>query len=214
MNPKVDLKSPIKILVADDHPVVLDGVVAMVNSASDMDVVATATGGAEALKAYMLNSVDVVLLDLNMPGMDGLSVITAIRSKSPDVRIIAFTSFSGDVRASRVIKAGAKGFLLKTSARSELLDAIRAVHRGETYLSSTVALEIAMNTGRKELTPREVEVLKQIATCGPTKLVATEMGISEGTIKIHIKSVLAKLDVIDRTQAIYASLKRGIISNW
>ena len=98
MNPKVDLKSPIKILIADDHPVVLDGVVAMVNSASDMDVVATATGGAEALKAYMLNSVDVVLLDLNMPGMDGLSVITAIRSKSPDVRIVELQLDCGRMR--------------------------------------------------------------------------------------------------------------------
>ena len=214
MNPKATLKSPIKLMVADDHPVVLDGLVAMVNAESDMKVVATATDGVEALEAFELNSVDVALLDLNMPRMDGISVIAAIRSRSPDARIIAFTSFSGDVRASRVIRAGAKGFLLKTSARADLVDAIRAVHRGDTYLSSAVALEIATHIGRKELTPREVEVLKQVAIYGPNKLVATEMGISEGTIKIHIKSVLAKLDVIDRTQAIYASLKRGIITNW
>ena len=207
-----DVVGRIRVLIADDHPMMLSGIAAMLSAEPDMAVVAQAATGAGAIEAFRIHRPDIVLLDLNLPDLDGIAVIGQIRSEFPEAGIVVLTSYAGDVHAARATKAGAQAFLLKTMIRSEMLQAIRQVHSGGRYLPESVAQEIAVHIADRELTEREIEVLRMVAKMGPNKRVAAAMGVAEGTIKVHMKSVISKLGAVDRTQAVAIAIRRGIIS--
>lgn len=202
---------PIRILVADDHPILREGVAAILSLQKDMEVAGEAETGAQAVQLYDDLRPDIVLMDLRMPGMNGVEAIEKIRSAHPEARIIVLTTYSGDAKALEAMRAGAAGFLLKSSLRRELLDAIRAVHRGQRHLHPEVAQDIALHAIEESLSPREVEILQMIAGGHSNKQVAWRLGVAEETIKSNIKSIFAKLRVNDRTHAVTTAAKRGII---
>jgi DNA-binding NarL/FixJ family response regulator len=201
----------IRILVADDHPVLRDGVAAILENQVDMTMVGEARNGGEAVECFRALRPDVTLMDLQMPGMNGVDAIAAIRSDYPGARIIVLTTYTGDVQAVRALKAGAVGYLLKNSLRTELIDAIRNVHRGQRHVHRDVAEEIAMHVVDEVLTERETGILRLVAIGKANKQVASELGLSEETIKGHLKSIFSKLDVADRTHAVTVAARRGII---
>lgn len=203
--------STIRILAVDDHPVLRDGISAILAPQSDMELVGEASDGAEAVAAFRSLRPDVTLMDLQMPVMDGLSAIAEIRAEARNARIIVLTTYEGDVQAVRALKAGASAYLLKTSLRKELLEAIRTVHAGRRYVPAEIAQEIAMHAGDETLSPRELEILQLVADGHANKGIAWKLSISEDTVKAHLKNVFAKLDVRDRTQAVTAALRRGIV---
>ncbi len=209
---KEDGAARIRLLIADDHPMMLSGISAMIAAEPDMTVVAQAETGAATIAAFREHRPDVTLLDLNLPDLDGIAVIGRIRAEFPDARIVVVTSYAGDVHAARATKAGAQAFLLKTMMREEMLQAIRQVHAGGRYLPESVAQDIAVHIADRDLTEREIEVLRFVAKIGPNKRVATAMGVAEGTIKVHMKSVMSKLGAVDRTQAVAIAIRRGIIT--
>lgn len=206
-----DGTAPIRILIADDHPMLREGVRAVLDMQPDMVVVGEAATGADAIRLFEEHLPDVVLMDLQMPEMSGVQAVEAIRERHPDTRIIILTTYSGDAKALAAMRAGASGFLLKSSLRRELLSAIRAVHRGQRHLHPDIAQEIALHAIQEPLTPREIEVLNMIAAGHANKQVAWKLGVSEETIKSNIKSIFAKLHVSDRTHAVTVAAKRGII---
>jgi DNA-binding NarL/FixJ family response regulator len=201
----------IRILVVDDHPVLRDGVAAILETQPDMTLVGEARDGAEAIVRFRELKPDVTLMDLQMPGVGGVAAITAIRAEFPHARILVLTTYDGDVQAVRALKAGALGFLLKSSLRMELLEAIRDVHRGRGHINRDVASEIASHIANDPLTEREVTVLRLVALGKANKQVAYELGLAEETIKAHLKTIFLKLDVADRTHAVTVAAKRGII---
>ena len=201
----------IRVLVVDDHPVLRDGVAAVLENQSDMTMVGEARDGAEAIERFRALRPDVTLMDLQMPGMNGVAAITAIRSEFPGARIIVLTTYAGDVQAVRALKAGAIGYLLKSSLRTELIDAIHNVHRGQRHLHRDVADEIARHVVDEFLTEREIAILRLVAIGKANKQVAAELGLSEETVKGHLKSIFSKLDVADRTHAVTVAARRGII---
>jgi DNA-binding NarL/FixJ family response regulator len=201
----------IRLLVADDHPVVRTGIAGLVNAEPDMEVVAQAEDGTSAVAAFELLRPDVTLMDLQMAGLDGIGAITRIRAIDPNARIVVLTTYSGDMQALRALRAGACGYLLKTMIRADMLTAIRAAHAGENFLPPALAAAMESHATEQQLTAREVEVLKLVAISGRNKLVADQMGLSEATIKVHMKNILAKLGASDRVQAIVIALRRGII---
>ena len=201
----------IRILIADDHPVVREGLVAMINRREDMTVVAEASDGREALAEFMLHRPDVSLLDLRMPEMDGADAIAAIRAQAPAARLIVLTTYDDDEDIHRGLQAGAKAYLLKDAPREELLACIRAVHEGRTLISPAIAAKLADHVSTTTLTARELDVLRLVADGNPNKAIAVALFISEGTVKTHINSLLRKLDAADRTQAVTIALKRGIL---
>lgn len=203
--------SPIRILIADDHPMLREGVGAAIGMQSDMAIVGEATTGDEAAASYDRLRPDVVLMDLRMPGMSGLKAIEMIRRVHPDARIIVLTTYSGDVQALQALRAGAAGYLLKSSLRRELLDAIRSVHAGRQHLNPEVAQNIALNATSETLTARETEVLQLIARGYANKQIAWNLQLAEDTIKSYIKNIFGKLQVKDRTHAVTTAAKRGII---
>lgn len=203
--------SPIRILIADDHPMLREGVGAAIGMQSDMAIVGEATTGDEAAASYDRLRPDVVLMDLRMPGMSGLKAIEMIRRAHPDARIIVLTTYSGDVQALQALRAGAAGYLLKSSLRRELLDAIRSVHAGRQHLNPEVAQNIALNATSETLTARETEVLQLIARGYANKQIAWNLQLAEDTIKSYIKNIFGKLQVKDRTHAVTTAAKRGII---
>ncbi|GAA0742033.1 response regulator transcription factor [Ideonella azotifigens] len=211
MNPAPQPAAPIRLLVADDHMVVRTGIVGLVDAEDDMTVIAQADDGHAAVDAFRQHRPDVTLMDLQMPGMDGIEAITAIRAEAPDARIVVLTTYGGDAQAVRALRAGAKGYLLKTMIRSEMLSAIRAAHQGQDFIPPAMAAAIGAHAGQQALSPREIEVLRMVANSGRNKLAAAEMGITEGTIKVHMKNILAKLEAKDRVQAVMIALRRGII---
>jgi two-component system, NarL family, response regulator len=203
--------SPIRILAVDDHPVVRDGIAGLVGIQTDMTLVAQAANGREAIQQFRSHRPDVTLMDLQMPEMNGLDALIAIRTEFPDARVIVLTTYEGDVHILRALRAGAQGYLLKNTLHSELLQTIRAVHAGRRSLSSEASFQIAQHVSDQTLTPAEVVVLRLIAAGKANKEIAGDLGITEDTVKGRVKSILAKLDANDRTHAAIIAVKRGII---
>ena len=207
----MSLTPPIAILCADDHPVIRSGLQAVVNLEPDMCMVAEAANGEEAIEMYRQHRPDVVLMDLRMPVMDGLTAMTAILGEFPDARIIALTTYEGDDDIHRALSVGARGYLLKDTMRSELLGVIRTVHAGGRAIPPAVAARLAEYTPRVELTPREREVLQLMAKGFSNGDIARLLGRTESTMKVHVSNILAKLGVTDRTEAVTVALRRGIL---
>jgi DNA-binding NarL/FixJ family response regulator len=200
----------IRILVVDDHQLLREGIAAVIEGQEDMVLAGEAASGPEAIESFRRLRPDVTLMDLRMPEMSGIQAISAIRGEFPNARIIVLTTYAGDVQAAAALKAGASGYLLKNLVRKDLIETIRAVHAGKRRVPAEIATEIAEHVADDVLTPREIEVLQRVAAGKSNKLIATELNISEGTVKTHMKSILPKLDAADRTHAVMIALKRGI----
>lgn len=201
----------IRVLIVDDHPVVRDGIAFALQSQSDMELVGEATNGEEALSAFRACRPDITLMDLRMPGLSGIEAIEAIRTERPGARVIVLTTYSGDVQAIQALKAGAFGYLLKNTLRTELIGAIRDVHQGKKKIPAEIASRMAENLSVEALSAREVEVLRNVAAGHANKLVANDLSISEDTVKGHMRSIMAKLGANDRTHAVLIALKRGYL---
>jgi len=201
----------IRVLAVDDHPLVREGIAALIECEEDMELIGEATNGREALELFRKHQPDITLMDLQMPEMNGIDATGAIRGEFPDARIIILTTHPGDVQVSRALKAGARGYVLKGMLRKELLDTIRAVHAGHKRLSSEAAAEIAEHATDSGLTPREIDVLRLVAAGNANKEIGARLSLTEVTIKSHVKNILAKLGASDRTHAVTIALKRGII---
>jgi DNA-binding NarL/FixJ family response regulator len=201
----------IRIFAVDDHPLVREGIAALIECEEDMELIGEATNGREALELFRKHQPDITLMDLQMPEMNGIDATGAIRGEFPDARIIILTTHPGDVQVSRALKAGARGYVLKGMLRKELLDTIRAVHAGHKRLSSEAAAEIAEHATDSGLTPREIDVLRLVAAGNANKEIGARLSLTEVTIKSHVKNILAKLGASDRTHAVTIALKRGII---
>lgn len=203
--------SQIRVLVADDHQIVREGLVAVINREPDMTVVAQAATGQEAVALYGDHRPDVALVDLRMPGMEGVEVIAEIRERYLTARLIVLTTFNHEEDIYRALRAGARAYLLKDLAADELLDAIRAVHAGQKYIPQVISAKLTDRLGGPELTPRELDVLRLIVAGKTNQEIAAALAIAEGTVKFHINHILAKLGVADRAQAVGAALCRGIV---
>lgn len=201
----------IRVLIVDDHPMLREGLAAVLRIEPDISVVAVAGDGAEAIDQFRTHRPDVTLMDAQMPKLDGIAAIKAIRAEWPDARVVMLTTYAGDALALRALKAGASGYLLKSMARMHVLTAIRSVHAGQRYIPPEVAAAMATHLAEDSLTPRELEVLRGLAAGGSNRAIAARFFVSEDTIKSHVKSILAKLAANDRTQAVVIALKRGII---
>ena len=199
------------VLTVDDHPLLRDGIAALIGSEEDMELIGEASNGREGLDMFRKFRPDVTLMDLQMPEMNGIDAIGAIRGDFPEARIIVLTTHPGDVQVSRALKAGARAYLMKGELRKELLETVRAVHAGQKRLSSEVAAEIAEHVTDSSLTPREIDVLRLVAAGNANKEVGALLSLTEVTIKSHMKNILAKLGANDRTHAVTIALKRGII---
>jgi len=202
---------PIRILTVDDHPLFREGIAALVASQPDMKVVGEASNGLEALEKFREHRPDITLMDLVMPEMKGVDAIIAIRAEFPEARIIVLTTYTGDVQVLHALRAGARGYLLKGLLRKELLETVRAVHAGRKCISPEVAAQLVDHAGEEELSAREIEVLRLIASGNANKEIADQLSITEETVKGHVKNILAKLSANDRTHAVTIGLKRGII---
>ncbi len=202
---------PIRILAVDDHPVVRQGIAGLVAVHSDMSLVAEASNGREAIQQFRAHHPDVTLMDLQMPEMNGLDAMIAIRGEFPEARIIVLTTYTGDVQVLRALKAGARAYLLKNSLHKELLETIRAVHAGKKALSAEASYQLAEHATDDALTPAEIRVLSLIAEGNANKEIAAQLSISEETVKGQVRNILSKLSANDRTQAAMIGLKRGII---
>jgi DNA-binding NarL/FixJ family response regulator len=201
----------IDVLSVDDHPLVREGIAAILEAEPDLRLVAEATNGRDAIQSYRQHRPDVTLMDLCLPDVGGMEAIASIRSEFPTARIIVLTSYAGDARVVAALKAGASGYLLKHTLRRELLDAIRAVHAGLRRIPAEIATVIAEHAADEALTARELDVLRQVAAGRSNKAIATDLQISESTVKAHLKAVLAKLDADGRTHGVMIAVKRGII---
>jgi len=201
----------ITILAVDDHPILRQGIAALIAAQSDMTLVAEAANGREAIQQFRAHQPDVTLMDLQMPEMNGLDAMITIIGEFPDARIIVLTTYTGDVQARRALKAGARGYLLKNSLHRQLLDTIRAVHAGRKALSTEISFELAERSAEDELSPAEVRVLLLIAQGKSNKEIAAELAVTEDSVKGQVRNILSKLDANDRTHAAMIGLKRGII---
>src|SRR5229473_2064235 len=203
--------NPIRILVVDDHPLLRQGLAALVGGQADLRIVGEASNGREAIQQFRAHQPDVTLMDLQMPEMNGLDAMIAIRGEFPEARIIVLTTYAGDVQVLRALKAGARGYLLKNSLHKELLETIRSVHAGKRALSTEVSYQLAEHATDDALTPEEVRVLRVIAEGNANKEIAAQLFISEETVKGQVRNILSKLGANDRTHAAMLGLKRGII---
>lgn len=203
--------NPIRILAVDDHPVLREGIAALLADETDMVLVGEAGNGREAIEQFRAHRPDITLMDLQMPIMGGSDAILAIRKEFPDARIIVLTTYSGDAQVDRALKAGAYGYLLKSMLRKDLVETIRAVHAGRKRIPPEIAVELAEHHPDDALTEREIHVLRQVASGNANKIIADNLEISEETVKAHIRKILSKLGANDRTHAVAIALKRGII---
>ncbi|MDB6158571.1 MAG: two component transcriptional regulator, LuxR family [Gammaproteobacteria bacterium] len=201
----------IRILTVDDHPLLREGIAAVIEGQPDMTLVAEATNGHEAIESFREHRPDVALMDLRMPDMNGIEAIRAIRTEFPTARIVVLTTYAGDVQALGALKAGASGYLLKSMLRKDLLDTIRTVHAGKRRIPPEIASEIAEHAADDALTEREIDVLRRVGSGNSNKQIAVQLAISEGTVKAHMKSILPKLGAHDRTHAVMIAVKRGIL---
>ena len=207
-----DTKRPrITVLIADDHSVVREGLVSLITRKADMTVIGEAGNGREAVDLWKQHHPDVTLLDLRMPELDGVGAIKEIRELDENARIVVLTTFDGDEDIYRAIKAGAKGYLLKDTAREALMECIRKVHNGETCIPPDLAAKLADRVSGEALSAREIQVLQRIAAGKSNKEIGAEFFISEGTVKTHVKSIFSKLDVVSRTEAVANASRRGLI---
>jgi DNA-binding NarL/FixJ family response regulator len=205
-----DIKQ-IRILTVDDHPILRQGIAAIIGDEPDMTLVGEATNGREAIQQFRAHRPDVTLMDLQMPEMNGLDAMIAIRGEFPDARVIVLTTYAGDVQAKRALQAGARAYLLKNSLHKELLDTIRAVHAGRKNLSPEVSFELAEHAAEDTLSPLEVRVLRLIAEGNSNKEIAALLSVTEDSVKGHVRNILSKLGANDRTHAAMIGVKRGII---
>jgi DNA-binding NarL/FixJ family response regulator len=203
----------IRVLCVDDHPLVRDGIAFALQQHSDMELVAEANNGIDAVAAFRQYRPDVTLMDLRMPQMNGIEATTAIRDEFPNARIVILTTYSGDIQASRAIKVGAMGYLLKGMLRTELIHTIRRVHSGQRHIPVQIATEIAEHFVADALSEREIEVLRCVATGCSNKVIADKLFITEDTVKGHMKNILAKLQANDRTHAVMIAIKRGFLDD-
>jgi DNA-binding NarL/FixJ family response regulator len=203
--------SLIRILVVDDHSLVREGIATFIGGQSDMKLVGEASNGREAIQQFREHRPDVTLMDLQMPEMNGLDAMIAIRNEFQEVRIIVLTTYKGDVQVLRALKAGARAYLLKGLLRKELLETIRAVHAGERRIPPEIASQLAEHAADDALTLREIDVLRLLAGGSANKLIANRLSITEETVKFHVRNILSKLGASDRTHAVTIALKRGII---
>ena len=201
----------IRILTVDDHALLRKGIAALVNAEPDMKLVAEASNGRDALESFRLHRPDVTLMDIQMPGFNGIEAIDYILSEFPDAHIIVLTTYTGDVQVLRALKAGARGYVLKGHVHRELLETIRVVHGGQKGIPPDIAAELAEHAGDDELTTREIDVLRLIAGGNSNKLIADQLSIGEATVKSHVTNILSKLGANDRSHAVTIALKRGII---
>lgn len=204
-------EAPIRVFSVDDHPLLREGIAALVNNQPDMVIVGEASTGGEALQLYKELQPDVTLMDLRLPDMSGIDTLIALRSEFPEARIIMLTTFEGDVEIQRALQAGARGYLLKNMPPSELVDVIRQVHAGKKRIPPAIASQLAEHMSYETLTQREVEVLREVAGGNKNRDIANKLFISEETVKVHIKHIMEKLGASDRTQAVTIGVRRGII---
>jgi DNA-binding NarL/FixJ family response regulator len=203
--------TPIRILSVDDHPLIRQGIAGLLAVQADMKLIAEAANGREAIQQFRLHRPDITLMDLQMPEMNGLDAIMAIRGEFPEARIVVLTTYVGDVQVLRALKAGARAYLLKTSLHKELMETIRAVHAGKKSLSAEASFQLAEHATDDALTPAEISILRLIAEGLANKQIADQLSVTEETVKGRVKSILSKLDAHDRTHAAMIGLKRGII---
>ncbi|HWW84506.1 MAG TPA: response regulator transcription factor [Vicinamibacterales bacterium] len=204
-------KPKIRVLCVDDHPIVREGIAAIINLQPDMAMAGTAATGREAIEQFVALGPDVSLVDLRLPDMSGFDVIKAIKNKSPNARIVVLSSHEGDVDIQRALEAGAQGYVAKGIVRDELLDIIRGVHAGKRRLPAAVAQTLAEHMADEAISPRELEVLSLMAAGKRNKEIAGDLAIAEDTVKMHVRNILSKLQVSDRTEAVTIALRRGII---
>jgi DNA-binding NarL/FixJ family response regulator len=204
-------KETIRVLVVEDHNVVRQGLVALLNLVEGIQVVGEAADGVEAIARFREHRPDVTLIDLRLPKLGGVEVIQRVRASAPQARFVVLTTYDGDEDIYRALKSGAKAYLLKGMTTEELIATIREVHAGRSHIPPAIAEKLAERMGTEDLTPRESEVLEQIVSGKSNKEIATELAISEATVKTHINTLLSKLGVTDRTQAATAAIRRGIV---
>lgn len=206
------LNQPIRVLIADDHPVVRAGLTSMLGTQTELEIVGSAASGEEALAKLGQAKPDVLLLDLRMHGLSGVETLLAMKRTADETRVIILTSFETDEDIYRAVQAGAQGYLLKDTSLKEMVTAIRTVHAGKRYIPQDIAARLADRMMRTDLTPREVEILKLLSK-GPTnKQIGHALGISENTVKNHVNSIIEKLEVSDRTEAVTTAIQRGLLS--
>ena len=205
------MRGKIRVLCVDDHPVVRDGLAAIINLQPDMTLAGEAATGSEALERFVELRPDIVLVDLQLPDISGFELIKRIKEKFPDARIIVLSSHEGDVDIQRALEAGALGYVAKGIVRDELLEVIRSVHSGKRRIPAAMAQKLAEHIGDEAISPREIEVLSLVAAGKRNKEIASELSIAEDTVKMHVRNILSKLQVNDRTEAVTVALRRGII---